>query len=60
MDDDAMGCLMVPFALAYLAVVGVFFYGVAVLVFRHAFGVELPNPFIWLPPDWQRWLGMQP
>jgi hypothetical protein len=29
--------------------VGVFFllllYGIAVLIFRHAFGVELPNPF---------------
>jgi len=23
-------------------------YGVVLLVFRHAFGVELPNPFKWL------------
>lgn len=28
-------------------------YGVLVLVFRHAFGVELPNPFDWLPPEWR-------
>jgi hypothetical protein len=24
-----------------------FCYGIVVLVFRHAFGVELPNPFNW-------------
>lgn len=23
-------------------------YGVALLIFRHAFGVELPNPFNWI------------
>jgi hypothetical protein len=24
-------------------------YGFVLLIFRHAFGVELPNPFDWLP-----------
>ena len=34
------------------------FYGVAVLVLRHAFGLDLPNPLDWLPPDWRRRLGV--
>jgi sterol desaturase/sphingolipid hydroxylase (fatty acid hydroxylase superfamily) len=36
--------------LFWLAVLGValtVMYGVVLLIFRHAFGVELPNPFNW-------------
>jgi hypothetical protein len=39
----------VPFALALLLVT----YGVAVIVLRTAFGIELPNPVHWLPESWQ-------
>jgi hypothetical protein len=28
------------------------FYGVVVLIFGHAFGVKLPNPFTWLGVGW--------
>jgi hypothetical protein len=38
-----------------IALIGFFlliFYGVVVLIFRHAFGVELPNPFTWLGVGW--------
>ena len=29
-------------------------YGVVLLIFRNAFGVELPNPFDWLGLSWFR------
>jgi hypothetical protein len=29
-------------------------YGVAVIVLRHAFGLECPNPFDWLPTEWRQ------
>jgi hypothetical protein len=29
-------------------------YGIVVLIMRHAFGIELPNPFDWLPPEWRQ------
>jgi hypothetical protein len=29
-------------------------YGVVLLIFRHAFGVELPDPFDWSPLDGDR------
>ena len=38
-----------------LAVIGFFLlllYGVVILIFRHAYGVELPNPFTWLGIGW--------
>ena len=38
-----------------LAVVGFFLsllYGVVILIFRHAYGIELPNPFTWLGIGW--------
>lgn len=45
-----LGCLiMIPF----LIVILLFIYGVFVLVMRSAFGIELPNPIDWLPPDWR-------
>lgn len=37
-----------------------FLYGIVLLVFRHAFGVELPNPFDLLPPDWRHKIPMLP
>ncbi len=37
------------------AVVMLFWYGVAVLVFKFAFGVQLPNPFNLVPPQWRFW-----
>jgi hypothetical protein len=38
-----------------IAIIGFFlllFYGVVLLIFRHAFGVELPNPFTWFGMGW--------
>jgi len=38
-----------------LAVVGFFLlliYGVVILIFRHAYGIELPNPFTWFGIGW--------
>ena len=49
----AIGCLVfaVPLFIGFLMLI----YGVAVLVFRNAFGIELPNPFDYLPSDWREW-----
>jgi hypothetical protein len=33
-------------------------YGIAVLIFRNAFGVELPNPLDWVPSDWRLKSGL--
>ena len=57
MADDSVGCAGLLGALIALpigAAVVLFWYGLAILVFRHAFGIELPNPFDWLPPKWQK------
>jgi len=35
------------FSLAIFGFAGLLFYGCGVLIFRHAFGIELPNPFAW-------------
>lgn len=41
----------------FLAAIAIFlllvFYGVGVLVFRYAYGVDLPNPFNLLPAAWR-------
>ncbi len=29
-------------------------YGVVIMIFRHAFGIELPNPFELLPIEWRQ------
>jgi len=29
-------------------------YGVVIMIFRHAFGIELPNPFELLPTEWRQ------
>lgn len=41
-----LGCLLLVPSLF-------FWYVVAVVVFRYAFGIELPNPLNYLMPDWQ-------
>ncbi len=35
-------------ALVFYGGVLVLFYGITVIIFRLAFGIELPNPFDWL------------
>lgn len=32
-------------------------YGVVIMIFRHAFGIELPNPFELLPIEWRQKLS---
>jgi hypothetical protein len=48
----AKGCLLVTAIVSVQAIGGMIgllmFYGVVLLIFRHAFGVELPNPLYWL------------
>jgi hypothetical protein len=29
-------------------------YGVVIVIFRHGFGIELPNPFELLPTEWRQ------
>jgi hypothetical protein len=41
-----VGCLLLVPSL-------LFWYVAAVVVFRYAFGIELPNPLSHLMPDWQ-------
>jgi len=44
----AFAALMVGvFSLATFGFGGLLVYGVVILIFRYAFGVELPNPFAW-------------
>jgi hypothetical protein len=33
---------------------------IAVLVFRFAFGAELPNPIDWLPESWREYIHGKP
>jgi hypothetical protein len=40
------------FGLAVFGVGALLLYGVVILIFRHAYGVELPNPFSWLGVGW--------
>src|SRR5262249_19608185 len=42
----ALGALIyIPIAIGLVAMWFLFLYGIVVIVFRHAFGVHLPNPF---------------
>jgi hypothetical protein len=41
------GLFWLAVSLAVLGVALSVMYGVVLLIFRHAFGVELPNPFNW-------------
>lgn len=54
--DDLAGCLGCLGCLPVVAFLGLLLYGIAALVFRAAFGIELPNPFDWLPPGWQEYI----
>ena len=29
-------------------------YGAVIVIFRYAFGIELPNPFEFLPSEWRQ------
>ncbi len=55
--DDAGGYLAIILAIIlgvpFLAFLLLVAYGAVVIVFREAFGVELPNPFDWLPQSLQ-------
>ena len=42
------GLFVLAVSLAGLGVALSVMYGVVLLIFRHAFGVEIPNPFNWL------------
>ena len=53
-----LGLAAMVVTLAFSAFMLLGMYGVAVLVLRHAFGIELPNPVGWLPPEWQRKLSL--
>ncbi len=47
----SIGCLL---ALLLFVVLFLVAYGVIVIVLRSAFGIELPNPLNWLPPEWHK------
>ncbi len=54
-NESGCGAIIaLPFVLALFAIILLFWYGIAVLVFRFAFGIDLPNPVDWLPPEWQK------
>ena len=48
------GCLiiMIPISVAILLLI----YGLAVIILRAAFGIELPNPVDWLPDSWREYI----
>lgn len=50
------GCALI--GITILAGMLLFAYGVVVLVMRSAFGIELPNPVDWLPPEWAEYIPM--
>jgi hypothetical protein len=43
---------------AYAALWLLIAYGVIMLIFRHAFGIDLPNPFELLPAEWRERLPL--
>jgi len=49
-DEDGCGCFFVLIGVPIALLIG---YGVIILLFRYAFGIELPNPFDWLPTEWR-------
>ena len=59
-DQNEMGgcgvLIMLPFSVISLLVM----YGITVLVFRFAFGVELPNPIDYLPDSWREHIPRVP
>jgi hypothetical protein len=48
------GCVVGGIGCLIAIPVLIFWYGAAILVFRYAFGVELPNPVNYLPQEWQQ------
>ena len=50
--NDAAGLFGMAVALVVSGAILLVWYGVALLVFRHAFGIELPNPIQLLPAEW--------
>jgi hypothetical protein len=46
-DDSALGGCLVGLGCLGFLIGALLLYGVAVIIFRNAFGVELPNPFFW-------------
>ncbi len=44
-------CLVIYFFLALLV------YGIAIIVFRQAYGIELPNVVSWTLQHWPKWLS---
>jgi hypothetical protein len=46
----SMGIIQLAFAAFFFLLL----YGVVIIIFRYAFGVELPNPFSYVPPDWRQ------
>jgi len=34
-------------------------YGIAIIVFRQAYGIELPNVVRWVVQHWHNWLNFQ-
>jgi hypothetical protein len=59
MHDEGLGLLLLRAAfglvgLAFSALMILIGYGVVLLIFRHAFGLELPNPIEWLPAEWRQ------
>lgn len=53
-DDILAGTIGCLFAAVVGSFILLLFYGAIVILFRYAFGVELPNPFDFLPADWQK------
>ena len=52
-DRSDPGCVVGGIGCLIAIPVLLFWYGAAILVFKYAFGVELPNPINHLPPEWQ-------
>lgn len=65
LQDGRAGCLaFLILVFVIQVVVGSFLllalYGAILLIFRHAFGVELPNPIDYIPSDWRAVLPRSP
>jgi hypothetical protein len=57
---EGNGCATVIIGVPLFLIWIVVAYGIVTLVFRYAFGIQLPNPVGWLPVEWQHYIPRVP
>ena len=56
-EVGVLSFLLVPFGILVVVLWLLIMYTIAVHWFPHAFGIDWPNPWAWVPPGWRRVFG---